>query len=94
MQEKVIWTRPAQQNLANVFKYLVAENSAEAFAIIGRIENAAEWLQHFPWLGTEVNSQLIRRLLAPHTKFYLVYKIKDASIEILAVYHTAQEFSS
>lgn len=89
----VAWTRRAYDNIDDILSYIAVDNPVAADDLDKRIHAAADWVQCFPWLGAEVGSHLVRKLLIPNTKLYLVYRIKEDHVEIVAVYHTAQEFS-
>jgi toxin ParE1/3/4 len=92
MLKKIIWTKPAQEDLANIFGYLAERDLDVAIKTIDSIEYSADWLQSFPWLGVEVSSNLVRKLLVPRTNLFLVYKIDADLVEIWSVFHTSQEF--
>jgi toxin ParE1/3/4 len=77
---RVIWTPEAQQDRADIWDYIAADNP-----------RAATRLMDHPKLG-KVGKIPGTRELIPHASYRLVYEIEDETVWMLALVHTAKRW--
>lgn len=85
----VLWTPEAEQDRADIFDYIAADNPSAAIKIDDLFSEAAAKLAAFPMIGKRGLIAGTRELL-PHENYRLVYEIDGETIWILAVVHTAR----
>jgi addiction module RelE/StbE family toxin len=86
------WTTPARRDLIAILDYISDDDPAAALAVIDRIEESAHRLHEFPLSGREGSLAETRELPIPGLPYLLVYRVRDASIEILRVLHGARQW--
>jgi len=88
---KVVWTPEAQQDRADIWDYIAADNPNAAARIDQLFSGAAARLADFPLLG-RVGKVPGSRELIPHESYRLVYEIKAETVWVLALVHTARQW--
>jgi toxin ParE1/3/4 len=90
---RIVWLPRARQNLSAIYAFIVKESGANrAGRVIERIVEAAERLGEFPHLGRQSESDPdVRELQVPTMPFLLPYRVAHNRVEILRVFHEAQE---
>ena len=86
---KVIWTPEAQQDRADVWDYIAAENPRAAARMDKLFSDAAARLATHPRLGRPGIIPGTRELI-PHASYRLVYEIEGETVWVLALVHTAR----
>lgn len=86
---RVIWTPQAQQDRAEVWDSIAADNPRSAVRIDELFSEAAARLVEYPELGSPGKIPDTRELI-PHESYRLVYEIDGATVWILALVHTAR----
>jgi len=86
------WTRPAESDLTEILDYIAGDNPAAALATIERIEAVALRLTEFPLSGRDGSVPDTRELPIPGLPFLLIYRVRDATIEVLRVLHGARQW--
>jgi addiction module RelE/StbE family toxin len=86
---KVIWTPEAQQDRADIWDYIAAENPRAAARMDKLFSDAAARLATHPRLGRPGNIRGTRELI-PHESYRLVYEIEGETVWVLALVHTAR----
>jgi addiction module RelE/StbE family toxin len=89
---KVRWTRAALNQLHEAYDYIQLDKPSAAARIVGLIEAAADRLRLFPQIGRPSARPKVRELAIAGTPFILVYRVKNDMLEILALYHGAQNW--
>jgi toxin ParE1/3/4 len=89
---KVRWTEPALLHLHEAYDYIQLDKPSAAARMAERIEATAEHLRLFPQMGRPSKRPKTRELPVPGTPFVLVYRVSSDSLEILALYHGAQNW--
>lgn len=89
---KIEWTVPALQHLREAREYIEIDNLAAAARQIGLIESAANHLRAFPMMGRTGRRAKTRELPVPGTPYILVYRVKQASVQVLALLHGARNW--
>jgi toxin ParE1/3/4 len=88
---KVVWTPEAQQDRADIWDYIAAENPDAAAQMDRLFSDCVANLADFPMLG-HVGEVAGTRELTPHKSYRLVYEIGDDTVWILVLIHTARQW--
>jgi addiction module RelE/StbE family toxin len=88
---KVFWTPEAQQDRAEVWDYIAADNPAAAARLDELFSVAAAKLTDFPMLGRTGKIPGTRELI-PHESYRLVYEIEGDIVWVLTLVHTARQW--
>lgn len=86
---RVIWTPEAEQDRANVWDYIAADNLHAAARMDELFSDVAARLAEHPKLGKPGNIAGTRELI-PHENYRLVYEIERETVWVLALVHTAK----
>jgi toxin ParE1/3/4 len=86
---RVIWTTEAQQDRADIWDYIAAENPQAAVRIDSLFSDAVSRLADQPKLGPPGKIAGTRELI-PHESYRLVYEIENETLWILALIHTSR----
>lgn len=89
---QIVWTARALRDLALLREYISRERPAAAERQIERIFTAIERLTRFPHRGRPGRWTGTRELVISRTPYVLPYRIRDGSIEVLAVLHGRQRW--
>lgn len=87
----VFWTPEAQQDRAEIWNYIAAENPRAAARMDSLFSEAATSLAEYPKLGRTGKISGTRELI-PHENYRLVYEIASETVWILALVHTARQW--
>ena len=88
---RVFWTPEAQQDRADLWDYIAADNLRAAIRMDALFSEAATKLAAHPMLGRPGKIPGTRELI-PHESYRLVYEINDETAWILALVHTARQW--
>ena len=89
---RVIWTPEAEQDRAEVWDYIAADNLLAAAQVDELFSDAAARLAEHPKLGTPGKIPGTRELI-PHESYRLVYEIeRETTVWVLALVHTAMQW--
>ena len=89
---RVIWTPEAEQDRADVWEYIAADNPHAAARMDELFSDAAARLAEHPKLGTPGKIPGTRELI-PHESYRLVYEIEQETIVwVLALVHAAMQW--
>jgi len=88
---KIVWTEPARQDLRGIFEYIAEENPRAASALLTEIKERVTILQHTPQLGRKGRVEGTRELVLSGTHYLLPYRVKNQTLQILAVFHASRE---
>ena len=89
---RVIWTPEAEQDRADVWDYIAADNPHAAARMDELFSDAAARLAEHPRLGTQGKIPGTRELI-PHDSYRLVYEIeRETTVWVLALVHTAMQW--
>jgi toxin ParE1/3/4 len=90
---RVRWTAPALRDLEALGDYIERDNSAAVAArIVTTILDQADNLAEFPHIGRAGRIPDTRELVVVDTPFIVPYRVRDAEVEILAVFHGARQW--
>jgi plasmid stabilization system protein ParE len=87
----VIWREPALESLDAILAFIVVRNEFAAYRLQGEIEQSTLSLAEYPYLGRAGRVSGTRELVV-NANYVIVYEVALASIDILDVLHTRQEY--
>ncbi len=90
---RVIWTPEAQQDRADVWGYIAADNDnpRAATGMDELFSDAVARLAVHPMLGRPGKIPGTRELI-PHENYRLVYEVDDQTVWVLALVHAARHW--
>jgi addiction module RelE/StbE family toxin len=88
----VRWTLPAVDDLKDITRYIRKNNPASARHVAKTIFDAGNALNRFPQRGREGRIAGTRELVFPGWPYILVYEVRKQAVDILRVYHGAQDW--
>lgn len=88
---RVIWTPEAQQDRADVWDYIAADDPRAAARMDTLFSDAAASLVEHPMLGQAGRIPGTRELI-PHENYRLVYEIERETVWVLVLIHTARQW--
>ena len=88
---RVVWTPEAQQDRADVWDHIAADNLRAAARMDELFSDAATKLAAHPMIGRTGTIPGTRELI-PHESYRLVYEINDETAWILTLVHTARQW--
>jgi addiction module RelE/StbE family toxin len=88
---RVKWTRPAAEDLRSIRRYIQGDNPAAARRVHRTILERCELLSEFPERGRNGSEPGTKELVFAPLPYIAVYRIRGETIEILSVWHGAQE---
>ncbi len=84
------WTAPAARDLYHIFEYIRADNAAAAVRVRKTIQASCRGLLKMPQLGRPGESPDTRELPLASLPYLVIYRVGDTQVEILRVWHGAQ----
>ena len=88
---RVIWTPEAQQDRADVWDYIAADDPRAAARMDALFSDVAARLAEHPMLGQAGRIPGTRELI-PHENYRLVYEIERETVWVLVLVHTARQW--
>jgi toxin ParE1/3/4 len=89
----VLWSPQAIEDLISVRAFLEAESPAAAPRVVGRILDAVEnLLADNPQMGRPGRVSGTRELIVSQTPYIVPYRVREETIQILRVYHSARRW--
>jgi plasmid stabilization system protein ParE len=89
---KVVWTRRAIINLAEISTYLQTYDKGAADRIVDDIERCVTRLTEFPFRGRIGRRRRTRELVIPRTPYIVAYRLDGDNVLVLAVVHGARRW--
>ena len=86
------WTTPAAQDLYNIVRRIQQDNPDAAAKVAKTLHDGCAGLGTFPRLGRKGRIEGTRELVFAGLPYIVVYRIQDQSLEILRIYHSAQDW--
>ncbi len=90
---RVRWTRPAVEQLAAIGSYIAKRDPQAAERVEARLRDAVELLARFPAAGRPGRIGGTRELVVTGTPYVIPYRVESGSVDILAIFHAAQNRS-
>lgn len=88
---KLVWTTRAKTDLRGIILHIGADNPAAADKLRNRIERSAAYLAYQPFAGRPGTIRETREII-PHPSYRLVYQLKDDTVSVMRVIHTARQW--
>ncbi|HAG85191.1 MAG TPA: type II toxin-antitoxin system mRNA interferase toxin, RelE/StbE family [Cyanobacteria bacterium UBA12227] len=88
----VKWLRKALQNLAQAHAYIAKDDPTAAVRTMSTIQQAVAQLAEFPNMGRIGRVEGTRELVIPSTPYFVVYRVKGNTVQILRVLHSARRY--
>lgn len=88
---RIRWTPQAADDLETIAAYIANDSPHYARLFVLKVISAIERLEQFPEIGRivpESNKPFIREILLGN--YRIVYRVKNALVEILTIYHSAR----
>jgi toxin ParE1/3/4 len=86
------WTTPATQDLYNIVRRIQQDNPDAAAKVAKTLYDGCSGLGNFPRRGRTGRIEGTRELVFPGLPYVVVYRIQDQTLEILRIYHGAQDW--
>lgn len=87
---RIVWTRMANFMLDNVGAFIAKDNPKAATKLLKQIRKSVGLLQAHPFLGRRTELIEVRELVV-HPNYLVSYRVSADSVEILQVWHVAQQ---
>jgi toxin ParE1/3/4 len=93
---KIVWTRPAVQDLDSIWEYLKQQSNKAAEQVQNRILKAVEKLSEFPYMGRPGQLAGTRELVIPRFPYIVIYGVIETTepteVVIYRVFHGARNW--
>jgi toxin ParE1/3/4 len=86
------WTTPATQDLYNIIRHIQRDNPDAAAKAADTLYQGCSKLLDFPRQGRRGRIEGTRELVFPGLPYIAVYRIQDQNLEIVRIYHGAQDW--
>jgi toxin ParE1/3/4 len=86
------WTTPATQDLYNIIRHIQRDNPDVAAKVAETLYGGCSKLLDFPRRGRKGRIEGTRELVFPALPYVVVYRIQDQILEIVRIYHGAQDW--
>jgi toxin ParE1/3/4 len=88
---RIRWTPAAVADLERISSYLKTRHPRYREPTMRKLYEAVRSLKQWPDRGRPGREDGTRELLFPPLPYIAVYRVKEQSIEVLRIYHAAQE---
>jgi plasmid stabilization system protein ParE len=89
---RICWTPLATGDLQRINDYLKENHPHYREPTIRKLYAAIQSLKEWPHLGRVGREEGTRELLFPPLPYVAVYRVKERSVEVLRIYHGAQNW--
>ena len=89
---RIRWLTGAIRSMRTAHRYVAAENPEAAAKVVACVESAVERLAKHPSSGRTGRRPGTRELVVPGIPFVIIYRVDDAEVVILRVYHTSRNW--
>ncbi|ECF1923097.1 type II toxin-antitoxin system RelE/ParE family toxin [Salmonella enterica subsp. enterica serovar Newport] len=87
----VIWTPEAEQDRYDIFDYIAMANVVAALEMDETFLKSSVMLGDFPMMGHKGETPATLEVF-PHPNYRMIYAIRDNTVWILALVHTARKW--
>ena len=88
---RISWTPAAAADLEHISNYLQERHPHYRQPTMRKLYEAIRSLKELPQRGRPGREDGTRELLFPPTPYIAVYRVQEQSIEVLRIYHAAQD---
>ncbi|WDF46482.1 type II toxin-antitoxin system RelE/ParE family toxin [Chryseobacterium sp. KACC 21268] len=91
MAKRLVWSPIAKAIRKEILQYWIRRNKSKRYSkkLNTLFEESAQQIADFPYSGISISGKVYRGKLVKD--YYLLYKIKDDSIEILFIWDTRKD---
>lgn len=89
---RIVWSRRAIRHLVSLRKYIAKDSGQSASLVAMRILHAIDLLQTQPEIGRPGRVLGTRELIVPDTPYVIPYRVRQARLELIAVFHGRQQW--
>ncbi len=89
---RVRWTIPATDDLYNIIHRIQSDNPDAAAEVAESLYDGCGGLRRFPHLGRKGRISGTRELVFAGLPYIVVYRIQDQVVEVMRIYHGAQDW--
>ena len=89
---RIRWTPEAAANLEHISRYIAEDNLDTAFKVVNTIYERIEQLSDFPHRGRIGHEAGTRELVLSPLPYVVAYRVHEAVVEILHIWHGAQDW--
>jgi toxin ParE1/3/4 len=89
---QILWTSQGSEQLAAAYNFILAENPSAAEKQLEIVLRAVEQLVNFPEMGRPGRVDGTRELVIHGTPYIVAYRLKGATVRILALIHGARRW--
>ena len=91
MAKRLVWSPIAKAIRKEILQYWIRRNKSKRYSkkLNTLFEESAQQIADFPYSGISISGKIYRGKLVKD--YYLLYKIKDDSIEILFIWDTRKD---
>jgi toxin ParE1/3/4 len=86
---RIRWTLMATRMLLRAGEYIAQDNPKAATKLLKQIRQTVKLLQRNPFLGRRTEFEGVRELVV-HANYLVSYRVSNDTVEILQVWHAAQ----
>lgn len=86
---RITWTSLALQMLASAGQFIAKDNPKAATSLLKQIKRSVKLLQTHPFLGRRTEFEGVRELVV-HPNYIVSYRVNTDAVQILQVWHVAQ----
>jgi len=87
---RIRWTPAATADLQSISDYLKQHHPSYHVATMRKLYAAIRDLKQWPGRGHPGREKGTREIFFPPTPYVAVYRVKEQTIEVVRIYHTAQ----
>lgn len=88
---RIVWSADAEQDRADIFDYISADNLAAAERMDLRFSASVNRLGELPLIGRPGAMEGTRELI-PHQSYRIVYEVSDEVVRVLAIVHASRQW--
>lgn len=89
---RVRWATPAAEDLYHIVEHFKQDNPSAAARVAKVLYDGCGNLGQFPRTGRRGRTEGTRELVFPGLPYIVVYRINDQIVEIIPIYHGAQDW--
>ncbi len=87
---RIVWTSMANRMLDGVGEYIAKDNPKAATKLLKQIRKSVKLLQSNPFLGRRTDFADLRELVV-HPNYIVSYRVSADIVQVLQVWHVAQQ---
>ena len=89
---RVVWSRRAIGNLVALRDHIAEDSPRSAASVAKRIIEATQLLTNQPHIGRAGRIMGTRELVIAGTPYVIPYRVREGTLELLAVFHGRQKW--